>query len=159
MIGLYPLRNSTAPVQSLDDVQAYFSSASVTVATDLPNFLLPTPSVSAPSYVFNASVTAPQGKIVQSGLATSTYSPALVTPNHFNQTAILTVSPSPTLMTFIITTNGELVTSISTAPAPSLGLPPGWTNGACRATAGVPISITLLAGIATLSVILARFTL
>ncbi|KAI0690006.1 aspartic peptidase domain-containing protein [Cytidiella melzeri] len=159
MIGLYPLRNGSASVQSPDIVEAFFSSVSATVTTDLPNFLLPTPSISAPPYAFNASITAPQGKVVQSGLATSTYSPALLTANHINQTAILTVSPSPTILTFVITTNGELITSISAAATPSLGQPPGWTSGSSRLTTRVPTAMTLLAGTVTLSVIMARFAL
>ncbi|KAI0342755.1 acid protease [Trametopsis cervina] len=155
MIGLYPLRNASAPVQSPDVVESFFSSASATVTTDLPNFLLPTPSISPPAYIFNASISAPQGKVVSYGLATSTYVPALET-NHVNQTAIPTVTPSPTVLTFIITTNGELITSISSAPTPSLGLPPGWTSSAARSTSDVPAAMMMAAGVITVSTILTR---
>ncbi|KAI0819099.1 acid protease [Irpex lacteus] len=160
MIGLYALRNATAPAQSSDVVQAYFSSASATITTNLPNVLLPTPSsFSISPYTFNASITAPQGKIMASGLATSTYSPVLATSGHPNQTAILTVTPSPTVFTFVVTTNGELVTSISSAPAPSLGQPPGWTSGASRPSAGTPMLMTALAGILTACTLLTRLVL
>ncbi|KAI0747287.1 acid protease [Irpex lacteus] len=160
MIGLYALRNATAPAQSSDVVQAYFSSASATITTNLPNVLLPTPSsFSVPPYTFNASITAPQGKIMASGLATSTYSPVLATSGHPNQTAILTVTPSPTVFTFVVTTNGELVTSISSAPAPSLGQPPGWTSGASRSFAGTSMSLTVLAGLLTACTLLTRLAL
>lgn len=160
MIGLYALRNATTPAQSSDVVQAYFSSASATITTNLPNVLLPTPSsFSIPPYTFNASITAPQGKIMASGLATSTYSPVLATSGHPNQTAILTVTPSPTVFTFVVTTNGELVTSISSAPAPSLGQPPGWTSGASRSIAGTSMSITVLAGFFTACTLLTRLVL
>lgn len=157
MIGLYPLRNATEPPQSSDVIDAYFSTASATITTTLPNVLLPTPSsLSIPPYTFNASITAPQGKVVASGLATSTYSPVLVTSGHPNRTAILTVSPSPTVFTFVVTTNGELVTSISSAATPSLGQPPGWTSGATRPVAGTPMAVTLIAGLLTAWTVLVR---
>lgn len=160
MIGLYPLRNASAPVQSPDEVASYFSSVSGTVTTILPNFLLPTPSPSAPPYIFNASVAALAGEIVASGLATSTYSPALLT-HHVNPTAIPTVSPSPTLMTFIFTTNGELVTSVSTVPMPSitLGTPPGWTNAGTRSLDDVLVSLSVLLAALGASFILTQFSL
>ncbi|KAI0086145.1 aspartic peptidase domain-containing protein [Irpex rosettiformis] len=160
MIGLYPLRNATAPPQSADVVNAFFSTASAAVTTNLPNVLLPTPSsLSVPPYTFNASITAAQGKVVSTGLATSTYSPVLVTSGHPNRTAILTVSPSPTVFTFVVTTNGELVTSISSAATPSLGQPPGWTSGAGRPVAITPTIVTLLAGLLTAWTILTRIAL
>ena len=132
MIGFYPLRNVSAPVESPSDVSAFFSSISHTISTTLPNFPISTPSFTTPPYLFNASVTAPAGQIVSSGLATSTYSPALGT-HHLNASAIPTVTPSPTLQTFILTdASGHLSTSVSVAPSVTLGTPPGWTNGACR---------------------------
>lgn len=131
MVGLYPLRNSTAPVQSPSVVNAYFSSASATIDTELPNYLLPTPTYTTPPYVFNTSVTAPPGLVVSSGLATSTYSPVLDVAS-VNATALPTLEPSPTLFTFIITYSGSVSTSVSTASQASitLGEPPGWTSGA-----------------------------
>jgi hypothetical protein len=55
MVGLYPLSNLTTP-ENYSMVSAFFSSQSVTVATTLPNYLLPAPSYTAPSYTFNTSV-------------------------------------------------------------------------------------------------------
>ncbi|KAH8100850.1 acid protease [Cristinia sonorae] len=130
MIGLYPLRNATAPVQPFGEVQMFFSIASETVATTLPNFPLSTPSFTTPPYIFNSSVPAPVGEIVSSGLATSTYSAALGV-HRPNATAIPTITPSPTLATFLITDPaGHIVTSISTALQASitLGQPPGWSG-------------------------------
>ncbi len=154
MIGLYPLRNATAPVESPDEVASYFSSASATVATVLPNFLLSTPSPTTPPYAFNTSVRAPVGKIVSSGLATSTYSAVLGT-RPSNATAIPTVSPSPTLFTFILTSNGQLVTSVSTAAAPSitLGAPPGWNPSGAPAMRA-PFYLTVISGVVSLMLFL-----
>ncbi|GJE88752.1 A1 family peptidase [Phanerochaete sordida] len=128
-IGLYPLRNASAPVESPQAVASFFSAQSATVGTNLPNFLIPTPSPAVPSYTFNTSFSTKPGQIVSSGLATSTYSAAIGT-HHVNATAIPTLSPSPTLFTLILTSDGQLVTSVSTAASPSitLGTPPGWTN-------------------------------
>ncbi|KAH9928301.1 acid protease [Fomitopsis serialis] len=98
LIGLYPLNNATAAVQSPSVVSSYFSAASATVNTALPNYLVPTPSYTTPAYIFNTSVTAPPGLIVSSGLGASTYSPVLGT-GYLNVTAIPTVAPSPTLLT------------------------------------------------------------
>ncbi|KAI0775198.1 acid protease [Trametes elegans] len=133
MIGFYPLANATAPVESASAVSAFFASYSATVGTTLPNFVLATPSQTTPPYTFNASITATAGEIVKSGLATSTYS-ALLGSNHPNATALPTITPTPTVATFILTdTSGHTLTSVSTASQPSvtLGVPAGWTvNGA-----------------------------
>ena len=131
MIGLYPLRNSTAAVQSPSVVSSIFSAASATVETSLPNYLVPTPTYTTPAYIFNTSVTAPPGLLVSSGLGASTYSPVLGT-GYLNISAIPTVVPSPTLLTFLITESGGVSTSISTASQASitLGVPPGWSNSA-----------------------------
>lgn len=145
MIGLYPLRNATAPVEPLQDVLSYFSAASATIDTTLPNFLLPTPTPTVPPYAFNTSVPASVGEIVPSGLATSTYV-AAIGNHHVNATAIPTLTPSPTLVTFIITSDGQVVTSVSTAPQPSitLGTPPGWTSGGVHTVAFIPLGTALL---------------
>jgi len=131
MIGLFPLHNISDPIESQDTINSYFSTASATIATTLPNFLLPTPSFSTlPSYLFNTSIPASQGEIVSSGLATSTYSPVLDT-HHLNATALATLSPSPTLFTLVVTDGaGHVETSVSTASVPTvtLGTPPGWTS-------------------------------
>ncbi|EMD34064.1 hypothetical protein CERSUDRAFT_117574 [Gelatoporia subvermispora B] len=153
MIGLYPLNNASAPVESPDAVASFLSSASATVATTLPNFVFSTPSFTTPPYAFNTSVKAPPGLIVSSGLATSTYSPVLNT-RHPDATALPIVSPSPTLFTLIQTNaNGQIITSISTASAPSitLGEPPGWTSGASRISTGFPV---VMASIVTASLYL-----
>ncbi|EPQ54079.1 acid protease [Gloeophyllum trabeum ATCC 11539] len=147
MIGLYPRNNASAPVESPQYISSFMSAASATVATTLPNYLLPTPSYSTPPFAFNTSIPASIGQIVTSDLATSTYSPILATPAALNVTAIPTVSPSPTLLTLIITdTSGEVRTTTSTASTPSvtLGVPYGWSASA-GSRLPVPLSRTLLA--------------
>ncbi|KAI0077907.1 acid protease [Panus rudis PR-1116 ss-1] len=136
-VGLYPLRSpaSTSTPDPLSSISAFFSSISGTIGTTLPNFPLPTPSTfSLPAYTFNTSSPIPHptpGLIVSSGLATSTYVPVLGT-HHMNVSAIPTLSPSPTLATFLLTdAQGHVSTSVSTASLASvtLGTPPGWTSG------------------------------
>jgi hypothetical protein len=131
MIGLYPLQNATNVSETSGAVSSILSSLSATVATTLPNFPLATPSFTTPLYAFNTSVPAQVGKIVSSGLATSTYSP-IVQHDVFNVSALPTVSPSPTVFTFILTdASGLPHTSTSTISLPSvaLGVPPGWSAG------------------------------
>jgi hypothetical protein len=160
MVGLYPLRNATAPVEPLQDVLSFFSTASATISTVLPNFLLPTPSPTVPPYAFNTSVKAKLGEIVSSGLATSTYSPAIGN-HHMNATAIPTVTPSPTLVTFIITSDGEIVTSVSTASSVSvtLGAPPGWSSGGHTTIASVSLGTAFLSALVPFIVVFARLVL
>ncbi|KAI0925766.1 hypothetical protein AcW1_008107 [Taiwanofungus camphoratus] len=144
MIGFYPLNNASAPVEPMNVVNSFLSSVSATVATDLPNYVLPTPTYTTPAYAFNTSISAPPGLIVSTGLATSTYNPVLGT-QYLNATAIPTVSPSPTLFTFILTLpSGQVSTSVSTASTASvtLGEPPGWTSGA--RSMRVPARVLLL---------------
>ncbi|KAH9838252.1 acid protease [Rhodofomes roseus] len=131
LIGLYPLHNATDVAQTASVVSSYFSAASATVNTALPNYLVPTPSYTTPDYIFNTSVTAPAGLIVSSGLGASTYSPVLGT-GYLNLSAIPTVMPSPTIVTLLITESGGVSTSVSTASQASitLGEPPGWSSGA-----------------------------
>lgn len=127
MIGLYSLQNATNVSESSDSVSAFFSSISATVATTLPNFLLSTPSYPTPSYGLNASVIAPTGGIVATALATSTYS--AIFGKSINVSAIPTISPTPTLATFIITyASGLVSTSVSVQPSITLGVP-GWNAG------------------------------
>ena len=131
MIGLYPLQNATNLPETPNAISSILSSLSATVATTLPNFPLATPSYTTPAYVFNTSVPAQVGKIVSSGLATSTYSP-IVQHSVFNVSALPTVSPSPTVFTFMLTdASGLIHTSTSTLSLPSvvLGVPPGWSAG------------------------------
>ncbi|OJT11452.1 Pregnancy-associated glycoprotein 2 [Trametes pubescens] len=135
MVGLFPLANASAPVEPSASVSAFLASYSATVGTTLPNFLIPTPSPTAPSYTFNTSVSVTRGQIVKTGLATSTYV-ALLESKHQNATALPAITPSPTVATLVITdTSGHTLTSVSTAATPSitLGIPEGWTqNGAHR---------------------------
>jgi hypothetical protein len=136
MIGLYPLRNATDVPETPSAVSSILSSLSATVATTLPNFPLSTPSYTTPAYAFNTSVPAQAGKIVSSGLATSTYSP-IVQHSVFNVSALPTVSPSPTVFTFMLTdASGLIHTSTSTRSVPSvvLGVPPGWSAGSALQT-------------------------
>ncbi|KAF9468109.1 aspartic peptidase A1 [Collybia nuda] len=126
MIGLYPLRNATDKPETTDSVASILSSISATVATTIPNFLLPTPTFTTPAYAFNTSVSAAIGGIVSSGLAPSTYRPIL---GNLNVSAIPTISPSPTLVTLVVTDgSGAIATSIQSMAAVSvtLGVPPGW---------------------------------
>ncbi|RDB25730.1 Aspartic protease [Hypsizygus marmoreus] len=132
LIGLYPLHNGTQPPETPDYVASVLSSLSATVATTLPNFLLPTPTYTTPAYAFNTSISHATKGIVTSGLATSTYRPILGNQNIFNATALPAITPSPTLATFLLTNSaGLVVTSVSTFTPPevTLGVPPGW-NGA-----------------------------
>ncbi|KAI0359850.1 acid protease [Trametes cingulata] len=141
MVGLYPLSNASTPTEPAASISAFLASASATVATTLPNFLVPTPSFTTPPYTFNTSVSAPPGEIVRSGLATSTYS-ALLGAKHMNATALPTITPSPTVVTFILTDmSGHTVTSVSTASQPSitLGVPAGWKASAASSVR-VPVA-------------------
>ncbi|KAL0575173.1 hypothetical protein V5O48_006795 [Marasmius crinis-equi] len=129
MIGLYALNttNMTASISS------FFSSASATVATILPNSLLNTPSATTAPYGLNSSFTAPTGGVVASGLANSTYSPILG-QEPTNISALPIITASPTVETFTLTdATGGLTTTTSRHPVASvvLGVPPGWSeNGA-----------------------------
>jgi len=127
MIGLYPLRNVTSAPETPDSVASLLSSA--TIATTLPNFLLPTPTYTTPPYVFNTSVSAPVGGIVSTGLATSTYVPILGQSTS-NVSAIPTITPAPTIL-IVTDGSGAVITSTfmqSTTPV-TLGVPPGWSAG------------------------------
>lgn len=149
MIGLYPYNNASAPVQPFSVVESSLSSESATVATTLPNFVLSTPTYTTPPYAFNTSVPAVYGEIVQSELATSTYSP-LIGTLAVNATALPQVTGAYTL--FVTNSNGAVVTSTYhiSQPLVTLGVPPGWNSAASRSISGVglaiPILITLVAG-------------
>ncbi|KAJ7104191.1 acid protease [Mycena belliarum] len=124
LIGFYPLNNATEKINSTA-VAEFLSSQSATVATTLPNSLLPTPSFATPSYGFNSSIKAPTGELVSSNLATSTYS-AIFGTKVGNATSIPLITPAPTVTTIIMTNaEGVVTTSTSTLPQPSvmLGLP------------------------------------
>ncbi|KAG7089609.1 hypothetical protein E1B28_011275 [Marasmius oreades] len=131
MIGLYALERN---VTTTTDLSSFFSSFSATIATTLPNSLLPTPTPFTAPYRLNSSFTAPTGGIVLSGLANSTYSPILAQEPTTNFSALPIITASPTVATFTFTNpTGGLSTSTSHYSAASvvLGVPPGWNpNGA-----------------------------
>ncbi|TFK87451.1 acid protease [Polyporus arcularius HHB13444] len=154
MVGFYPLSNATTLTESVDSVSAFLASYSATVPTTLPNFLLSTPTVTTPSYTFNASISATPGKVVKTGLGTSTYS-ALLNSKHLNATAIPTLTPSPTVATLILTdTSGHTLTTTSTAfhRSITLGVPEGWQgNSASASFASRPLLwLTLAAAVCAL---------
>lgn len=145
MIGLYALTNSSAAVEPPALVNSFFSSASATVATTLPNYLLATPTYTTPPYTFNTAIPATLGEIVGSELGASTYPPMLVSA--IGATALPVVSDQYTL----IATNaqGQVVTSTYhlTQPSVVLGVPPGWSGaGALRAPV-VAFGISLLTAV------------
>ncbi|KAH0585392.1 hypothetical protein H2248_008632 [Termitomyces sp. 'cryptogamus'] len=132
LIGLYPLHNTTDSQETPDSLSSVFSSLSATIATTLPNFLLPTPTYTTPPYAFNTSVSHLPNGIATSGLATSTYRPIIGTRSSVNVTVLPGITPTPSLVTFIITNSvGSVVTTTSTVAEPSvkLGVPPGWNAG------------------------------
>ncbi|THH09160.1 hypothetical protein EW145_g2211 [Phellinidium pouzarii] len=127
MIGFYPLSNVTTFSENSSYISAFFSSASATVTTTLPNVLLPTPSASTASYLFNTSIPASAGAVVSSALGASTYS-ALLTATSVNASALPTITLSPALVTLLVTgASGMVITTTSAAPSSSiaLGVPPG----------------------------------
>ncbi|KAF5367500.1 hypothetical protein D9758_003687 [Tetrapyrgos nigripes] len=100
MVGLYPLPRNVS--ESTEPISSFLSSISATVETTLPNSLLGTPSVTPPPYGFNASVTAPTGGVVSTGLANNTYSP-IFGADTTNLSAIPLITPSPTVETLTTT--------------------------------------------------------
>jgi len=142
MIGLYALSAPNANVETPDDVSAFLSSESATLATTLPNFILPTPTFTTPPYTFNTSVTTPANGVVSSGLATSTYS-AVLASHHLNITALPTVGGFPSMATLVLTdASGLIHTTTSTIAQPSvtLGEPPG-VNTATPAHILLPVTL------------------
>ncbi|KAI9566758.1 acid protease [Boletus coccyginus] len=146
MIGLYPLINSSAPVEPPALVLSYFSSVSATFPTTLPNYLLPTPTYTTPPYTFNTSIAATLGEVVDSELATSTYSPMVVSP-----AIAATVLPMVSDQYTLTETNaqGQLITTTYHLMEPTvvLGVLPGW--GGAR-TLRAPVSelgVSLLAAV------------
>ncbi|KAJ7637731.1 aspartic peptidase domain-containing protein [Mycena polygramma] len=127
-IGFYPLGNATA-TEDATAVAAFLSAASATVATTLPNSLLPTPVFSTPGYGFNSSIKASTGGIVSSALATSTYS-AIFGNKLAPGTSLPAITPSPTITILTLTNaQGVVATSTSTLVAEiTLGVPPGYNS-------------------------------
>jgi hypothetical protein len=132
LIGLYPRRSPSAVPLSPASLSALFSSLTLTVPTTLPNFVVPTPTLTTPPYTFNSSV--PTSVLALSDLATSTYSPLIEEivsgmVEKLNVTTLPGVKPTPTLATILVTdASGAVHTSVSTLPSSSvvLGRPPGF---------------------------------
>jgi hypothetical protein len=146
MIGLYTLSTPNATVEAPDAVSAFLSSESATLATTLPNFIIPTPTYTTPPYTFNTSVSAPPNGIVSSALATSTYS-ALLASRHPNVTALPALAGLPTLATLILTDSSGLIhttTSTIAQPSVTLGEPPGWS---AATSIRIPLHTTLFSSI------------
>lgn len=131
-MGLYPLNNETTLQQNLTLVSSFFSVNTATIATTLPNSLLSAPSYTTPPYALNTSVTAEPGQIVESELGTSTYSPIIGTGPTPMPTVVPIVTISPDVITLIVTHNGGISTTVSTAQDNEqtiLGIPYGWNVG------------------------------
>ncbi|KAJ7227150.1 aspartic peptidase A1 [Mycena pura] len=149
-IGFYSLQNNTETVDATA-VKAFLSSVSATVATTLPNSLLPTPSISTPEYVFNSSIQAPTGGIVSSALATSTYS-AIFGKKLSNVTSLPAITPAPTV-TVVVTTNAEGANTTFTSAIEAsfhLGLPPGWSAANGLHVSHLPVFSFVLLVVTTL---------
>ena len=135
LIGLYQLNNASNLTETPGDVSSYLSVNSATVATTLPNFVLPTPTYSTPPLTFNTSVPASIGGIVLSGLANSTYTALFGTQTTLANvsSAFSTIDNTRQVITLFVTNSGGVVaTSVSTVASASvtLGVPPGWQNAA-----------------------------
>jgi len=135
LIGLYPLRQGPPVPLVPASLSALFSSLSLAVATTLPNFVLPTPTLTTPAYIFNTSVPATVPAV--SDLATSAYTP-LIEPvvngvtQKLSVTVLPKVTPTPTLATLILTDgSGAVRTTVSPLPVSTvvLGRPPGFNSG------------------------------
>lgn len=145
MIGLYSSQaNGTVPTPiPQPSLSAMFSSLSMTVATNLPNALLPTPTYTTPSYVFNTSV--PTRSPIQNDLATSTYHPLLASGKSVDANDLPLLVPGQIVLT---SSNGAVYTSTqppATATA-SLGYYPGQQISRAGETRVVTLA-TLLLGI------------
>ncbi|KAI0313749.1 acid protease, partial [Amylostereum chailletii] len=146
VIGLYPLQpsNATNPLVPLPQsaLNALFSSLSLTVATNLPNSLVPTPTFTTPPYLFNTSV--PTASPDMTDLATSTYEPLLL---RGHLTASTLPQRAPVEETLTLTDSRGAVFTTTTVPTSSqvLGEPPGWTSSGMRTSAGsVPLLVSLI---------------
>ncbi|KAF5359403.1 hypothetical protein D9756_003391 [Leucocoprinus leucothites] len=153
-IGLYPLgtrpvsTNTTGTLVHPSPQTMTAFTPQTTIQADLPNSLIPTPTFTTPAYAFNTSVPATIGGIVQSGLATSTYSPILAhvqATTGFNASVLPTISPSPSVTT--ITTNGITTTSAVSSTPLHLGVPPGWSGAGPSLTSGVGVTLVVILGV------------
>ncbi|KXN89112.1 Aspartic protease [Leucoagaricus sp. SymC.cos] len=161
-IGLYPLdSNISSPnTAATPSASAQPSPTSITpfipqttIPTTLPNFLIPTPTFTTPSYMYNTSVPATIGGIVNSGLATSTYKPILAhaqATTGFNASAIPTISPSPSVVT--LTTNGMTIVSTFPAAAVTLGLPPGYISSGLSLSSSFGMTVVVALSVQVLVV-------
>lgn len=135
-IGLYQLHNVSNLTETPDTVNSYLSVNSATIATTLPNFVLPTPTYTTPPYPFNTSVPASVGGIVLSGLANSTYAALFgVQTTLANISALPTIDPTYDVVTLFFTNAAGIVaTSVSTVSSATvtLGVPPGWSSAGSR---------------------------
>ena len=146
-MGFYALNNGTTLQQDPTFVSSFFSANTATIATTLPNSLLSPPSYTTPPYALNTSVTVEPGEIVQSELGTSTYSPMIGTRATPRPTAVPLVTLSPNVVTLILSSNGGVSTTVSTAEdnEETLGIPYGWKSGSSRRyTTPSLVTITLL---------------
>lgn len=127
MIGFYPISNASTLTEDSGKVSSFFSSASVTIDTTLPNSLLSTPSVTTTGYIFNTSVPASIGLLAHTALGTNTYD-AILTASNINESAIPLITPAPSVVTLLVTDgSGDVLTStehVSTSSV-ALGVPPG----------------------------------
>ena len=145
LIGLYQLNNASNLTETSDAVNSYLSIHSTTIATTLPNFVLPTPTyTTTPPYTFNSSVPASIGGIVSSGLANSTYTALFGTQTTLANvsSAFSTIDATHQVITLFVTNSaGVVATSVSTVPSASvtLGVPPGYSSAA-----GLVVDVHLL---------------
>ncbi|KIK63098.1 hypothetical protein GYMLUDRAFT_41409 [Collybiopsis luxurians FD-317 M1] len=162
MIGLYPLSNVTVP-ENTSLVSSFIASASEIFGTTLPNSLLATPSPTVPAYSLNTSVPAFTGGIVETALATSSYSAifgavtSVPDPSTLNLSAIALINPAPTVATYTITDSaGAVSTSISHISIPSvvLGVPPNWNSAILTVRASVHVLLLSVALPSLLSLLL-----
>ena len=130
-MGFYALNNGTTLQQDPTLVSSFFSVNTATIATTLPNSLLSPPSYTTPPYALNTSVTVQPGQVVESELGTSTYSPMIGTRTTPGPTEVPMVTLSPAVVTLIVTHDGNVSTTVSTARdnQQSLGVPYGWSSG------------------------------
>ena len=148
LIGLYPLRQGTPEPLVPASLSALFSSLSLAIATTLPNFVLPTPSMTTPAYIFNTSV--PATPVAVSDLATSAYTPLIEqvlngVTQKLSVTALPEVTPIPTLSTIVLTdASGSVYTTVSPLPMSTvvLGRPPGFNSGSRTITPYGMLSVT-----------------
>jgi len=145
-MGFYALNNGTTLQQDPTFVSSFFSANTATIATTLPNSLLSPPSYTTPPYALNTSVPVEPGEIVQSELGTSTYSPMIGTRATPRPTAVPFVTLSPNVVTLILTSNGGVSTTVSTAQdnAETLGIPYGWSSGSAGRYAAPSMVTTAL---------------